>query len=110
MPRYPPNKSPAEIKRRYFTLIPQGCAGAKAARRVGVSMSCGSLWFVDAGSVEFVETPVRPYGVTTHGTGVVAGRCLARAISWVTECGSVLGLSDRCIRRPQCLASVRVLV
>lgn len=58
MPRYPPNKSPAEIKRRYFTLIPQGCAGAKAARRVGVSMSCGSLWFIDAGSVKFVETPI----------------------------------------------------
>ena len=45
-------------KRRYFTLIPQGCAGAKAARRVGVSMSCGSLWFIDAGSVKFVETPI----------------------------------------------------
>jgi hypothetical protein len=41
MPRYAPNKSPAEIKRRYFTLIRQGYAGAKAARRLGVSMSCG---------------------------------------------------------------------
>jgi IS30 family transposase len=58
MPKYAPNKSPAEIKRRYFTLIRQGCAGAKAARRVGVSMSCGSLWFIDAGSVKFVETPI----------------------------------------------------
>ena len=58
MPRYAPNKSPAEIKRRYFTLIRQGYAGAKAARRLGVSMSCGSLWFIDAGSVKFVETPI----------------------------------------------------
>jgi transposase, IS30 family len=59
MPRYAPNKSPVEVKRRYFTLIRQGYAGAEAARRAGVSMSCGSLWFIDAGSVKFVETPTR---------------------------------------------------
>ena len=58
MPRYAPNKSPAEVKRRYFTLIRRGYAGAEAARRVSVSMSCGSLWFIDAGSVKFVETPI----------------------------------------------------
>jgi IS30 family transposase len=58
MPRYAPNKSPAEVKRRYFTLIRQGHAGAKAARQVGVSMSCGSLWFIDAGSVKFIEKPI----------------------------------------------------
>jgi IS30 family transposase len=27
---------------------------------VGVSLSCGSLWFIDAGSVNFVETPISP--------------------------------------------------
>ncbi len=58
MPRYAPNKSPVEVKRRYFTLTRQGYAGAEAARRAGVSMSCGSLWFIDAGSVKFVETPI----------------------------------------------------
>lgn len=32
--------------------------GARAANRVGVSLSCGSLWFIDAGSVSYVETPI----------------------------------------------------
>lgn len=49
---------PAEVKRRYFELIRQGLRGAEAARRVGVSMSCGSLWFIDAGSVNFIERPI----------------------------------------------------
>jgi IS30 family transposase len=39
------------VKRRYFELIRQGVKGAAAARRVGVSTSCGSLWFLDAGGV-----------------------------------------------------------
>ncbi len=56
MPRYAWNKRPAEVKRRYFALIRQGLSGAEAARRVGVSLSCGSVWFLDAGSVSFVET------------------------------------------------------
>lgn len=30
--------------------------GAEAARRVGVSLSCGSLWFIDAGSVKISES------------------------------------------------------
>ena len=39
------------VKRRYLELIRQGLKGAEAARRVGVSMTCASLWFIDAGSV-----------------------------------------------------------
>jgi IS30 family transposase len=58
MPRYAPNKMPAAIKRRYFQLIRTGLSGSEAARRVGVSLSCGSVWFIDAGSVSFVETPI----------------------------------------------------
>jgi IS30 family transposase len=27
---------------------------------VGVSLSCGSLWFIDAGGMSFVETPISP--------------------------------------------------
>jgi IS30 family transposase len=42
---------PTGVKRRYFELIRQGLKGAEAARRVGVSTSCGSLWFIDAGRV-----------------------------------------------------------
>ncbi len=59
--RYAPNKMPAAVKREYFELIRQGLPGAEAARRVGVSMSCGSLWFIDAGSVAILErAPISP--------------------------------------------------
>lgn len=51
MPRYAPNKMPGSVKKRYFELIRQGYRGAAAARAVGVSVSCGSLWFLDAGGV-----------------------------------------------------------
>ena len=60
MPRYAPNKMPPAVKRRYFELIRAGLSGSAAAERVGVSLSCGSLWFIDAGSVNYVETPISP--------------------------------------------------
>src|SRR5215831_488025 len=55
MPRYAPNKMPAAVKRRYFELIRTGLSGSEAAKRV-----CGSLWFIDAGQVSFIETPISP--------------------------------------------------
>lgn len=58
MPRYAPNKMSRDVKRRYFELIRTGVRGARAAQEVGVSLSCGSLWFIDAGSVSYVETPI----------------------------------------------------
>jgi len=58
MPRYAPNKMPAGVKRRYFELIRTGISGSVAAQTVGVSLSCGSLWFIDAGSVRFIDTPM----------------------------------------------------
>jgi IS30 family transposase len=58
MPRYAHNKMPGAVKRRYFELIRTGLSGSQAAERVGVSLSCGSLWFIDAGSVSFVEVPI----------------------------------------------------
>lgn len=57
MPRWAHNKMPPSVKRQYFELIRAGHKGADAARRVGVSTSCGSLWFIDAGSV-IVPEPV----------------------------------------------------
>jgi IS30 family transposase len=60
MPRHAPNKMPAAVKCRYFQLIRSGMSGAAAAERVGVSLSCGSLWFIDAGRVNFVEKPISP--------------------------------------------------
>jgi transposase, IS30 family len=58
MPRYAHNKMPTAVRRRYFELIRTGLSGSAAAQEVGVSLSCGSLWFIDAGRVSFVETPI----------------------------------------------------
>ena len=52
------NKASDETKRRYFELIRRGCSGSAASRQVGVSLSCGSSWFTDAGSVIFVDKSV----------------------------------------------------
>src|SRR5680860_586743 len=52
------NKTPPVSKRRYFELIRQGCSGTAASEQVGVSLSCGSLWFIDAGSVTFIDKPI----------------------------------------------------
>ena len=61
MPRYAPNKMPVAVKRRYFELIRTGLVGRRRPlRKSGVSLSCGSLWFIDAGRVSFVETPISP--------------------------------------------------
>jgi transposase, IS30 family len=58
MPRWAWNKAAADTKRRYFELIRQGAGGSAASQQVGVSLSCGSLWFIDAGSVTFIDTPI----------------------------------------------------
>src|SRR5215213_5939463 len=60
MPRSAHNKMPAAVKRRYFELIRTGLSGSAAAQQVGVSLSCGSLWFIDAGRVSFIETRISP--------------------------------------------------
>jgi hypothetical protein len=48
----------ARVKRRYFELIRSGVRGSVAAREVGVSLSCGSVWFVEAGRVHLIERPI----------------------------------------------------
>jgi IS30 family transposase len=58
MPRYAPNKMLIDVKRQYFQLIRSGVRGSVAAREVGVSVSCGSVWFVDAGRVYVIERPI----------------------------------------------------
>ena len=60
MPRWAHNKLPSSVRRQYFELIRAGHKGAEAARRVGVSTSCGSLWFIDSGSVTIPEAPISP--------------------------------------------------
>ena len=52
---------PGSVKKRYFELVREGHMGAAAARRVGVSTSCGSLWFLDAGGVMISDPgPISP--------------------------------------------------
>jgi hypothetical protein len=58
MPTYAPNKMPAAVKKRFFELIRAGVRASVAAREVGVSVSCGSVWFVDAGRVHVIERPI----------------------------------------------------
>jgi len=47
-----------ETKRRFFALIRLGMSGQAASVAVGVSPSCGSLWFIDAGRMSFIEAPI----------------------------------------------------
>ncbi|SNR96483.1 Transposase and inactivated derivatives, IS30 family [Haloechinothrix alba] len=49
---------PTGVKRRYFELIRAGWSGSAAAQAVGVSLSCGSVWFVDAGRVDAIDKPI----------------------------------------------------
>src|SRR5215203_834348 len=58
MPRWAHNKLPSTVQQRYFELIRSGLKGSEAARRVGVSTSCGSLWFIDAGRMAIPEQPL----------------------------------------------------
>jgi transposase, IS30 family len=58
VPRYAPNRASLETKRRFFELIRQGMSGQAASLAVGVSPSCGSLWFIDADRVSFIEQPI----------------------------------------------------
>jgi hypothetical protein len=51
VPRYAPNRMSPDVKRRYFELIRTGMRGARAAAEVGVSLSCGSVWSIDAPAV-----------------------------------------------------------
>jgi IS30 family transposase len=51
-------REPVAVKARYFRLIRTGMKGAAAARLVGVSTSCGSLWYIEAGSMAPDDKPV----------------------------------------------------
>lgn len=57
MPHWAHNKLPSAVRQRYFELIRSGLKGSEAARRVGVSTSCGSLWFIDAGRMALPDAP-----------------------------------------------------
>ncbi|MEV0831309.1 helix-turn-helix domain-containing protein, partial [Nonomuraea rubra] len=73
MPRWAHNKMPTVTKKRYFELLRQGYKGAAAARVVGVSTSCGSLWFLDAGGMLVPDPgPVSPRFLTQNDRIAIA--------------------------------------
>ncbi|WP_456156712.1 IS30 family transposase [Streptomyces mirabilis] len=64
MPRGGANRKPTAARQRYFELVRQGLKGAAAARQVGVSTSCGSKWFMEAGGMIIPDTSVAPRFLT----------------------------------------------
>ncbi|GAA2123584.1 hypothetical protein GCM10009802_27990 [Streptomyces synnematoformans] len=73
MPKYPPNKMPTAVKQRYFELLREGYKGAAAARVVGVSASCGSHWFIEAGSMTVPDPgPISPRFLTQQDRIAIA--------------------------------------
>jgi transposase len=64
MPRGGTNRKPTAARRQYFELVRQGLKGAAAARQVGVSTSCGSKWFIEAGSMIIPDVSVSPRFLT----------------------------------------------
>ncbi|MFB7577375.1 transposase, partial [Streptomyces sp. NPDC056165] len=82
MPRYAPNQLPLTVPKRYFELRRGGLKGAAAARQVGVSVSCGSVWFIKAGSMLLPDKPIDARYLTQDdriaiADGLQAGRSAA---------------------------------
>ena len=98
MPRWAHNKVPASVKKRYFELIRAGHKGADAARRVGVSTSCGSWWFIDAGSMTISDPrPISPRFLTQDDRIVIAdGRRAGRPVK---DIAAELGKSFQTVYR-----------
>jgi IS30 family transposase len=97
LPRHAWNKSSLETKRRFFDLIRQGRSGLDASTAVGVSPSCGSLWFIDADRVSFVEHPISSRYLTQDdrieiAEGLAAGER-------VTVIADRIGKSFQCVYR-----------
>jgi IS30 family transposase len=80
MPRWAHNKLPSSVRQRYFELIRSGLKGSEAARRVGVSTSCGSLWFIDAGRMALPDpSPSSQRFLTQHDRIAIADGLAAKA-------------------------------
>jgi transposase, IS30 family len=79
MPKYAPNKMPTALKKRYFELLREGYKGAAAARVVGISASCGSNWFIEAGSMILPDpVPISPRFLTQDDRIAIADGLHAR--------------------------------
>jgi hypothetical protein len=80
MPRWAHNKLPSSVRQRYFELIRSGLKGSEAARRVGVSTSCGSLWFIDAGRMA-IPDPLSAARLDEHEGDVIGEHELVDVLS-----------------------------
>ena len=83
MPKYPPNRLPLSVPKKYFELRRGGLKGAAAARRVGVSTSAGSVWFIKAGRMLLPDKPIDDRYLTQDdriviAEGLLAGRTAAQ--------------------------------
>ena len=98
MPRWAYNKMPASVKKQYFELIREGYKGAAAARVIGVSTSCGSLWFLDAGGMLVREAgPISPRFLDQDDRIAIAdGLAAGRAVK---EIAAAVGKSFQTIYR-----------
>lgn len=93
MPRGGANRLPPAVPKEYFELRRGGLKGTAAARRVGVSTSAGSLWFIKAGRMLLPDRPIDDrYPCPGHVPGV-AMRASCRALG---HPGALL----RCAGRP----------
>ena len=97
MPRWAHNKLPSSVRRRYFELIRSGLKGAAAARRVGVSTSCGSLWFIDSGSMAPPDSPISPRFLSQDDRIVIADGLAAGQPA--TEIAASIGKSFQTVYR-----------
>jgi IS30 family transposase len=89
---------PVSVRTQYFELLRQGYKGAAAARVVGVSTSCGSLWFLDAGGMLVPETgPVSPRFLDQDDRIAIAdGLAAGRAVK---DIAAVIGKSFQTVYR-----------
>jgi IS30 family transposase len=84
--RYAWNKVSLKTKRRFFELIRQGMSGQAASIAVGVSPSCGSLWFIDADRVNFIEHPIsRRYFTQDDRIEIAEGLAAGEKVTAIAE-------------------------
>jgi IS30 family transposase len=89
---------PSSVKKRYFELLREGLKGAEAAREVGVSTSCGSLWFIDAGSMIVDDPgPIAPRFLTQDDRIAIADGLHAKLA--VTDIAASIGRSFQTVYR-----------
>jgi transposase, IS30 family len=90
VPKYPPNRLPLWVPKKYFELRRGGLKGAAAARRVGVSTSAGSVWFIKAGRMLLPDKPIDDRYLTQDdriviAEGLLAGRTAAQIAEQITK-------------------------